>query len=62
MGKYVVYGTRYLDYSIEVEAGSKDEAREVALETPLTDWSDNSNKNLDIYDVLEGGHDENGYG
>jgi hypothetical protein len=58
MGKYVVYGTRYLDYSIEVEAGSKDEARDVALGMSLDDWDFNNRSGVDVYEITEGGYGE----
>lgn len=58
MGNYVVFGTVYHEYSLEIEAESKEEARMIAESTRLEEWSDNDVSGMDIYDVIEGGNDE----
>jgi hypothetical protein len=58
MGKYVVYGTVYLEYSVEVEADSKDNARDVAVEMSLDDWDMNNRSGIDVYEITEGGYDD----
>ena len=58
MGKYVVCGTVYLEYSVEVEADSKDNARDVAVEMSLDDWDMNNRSGIDVYEITEGGYDD----
>lgn len=51
MGRFVVSGTVYHEYSIIVEADTADEAREKAWEKPLFEWFDNGRSGVDIYEV-----------
>lgn len=58
MTKYLVRGTVYFDYIVEVEADDKDKARELAENIPLKDWYDDGGSGLDIYEVYEEDNDE----
>ena len=58
MGKFIVRGTIYIDYIVEVEADDKDKARELAESIPLESWSDDGGSGLDIYDVYEEDNDD----
>ena len=58
MGKFIVRGTVYLEYTVEVEADSKDNARDVAVEMSLDNWDMNNRSGIDVYEITEGGSDE----
>lgn len=58
MTKYVVLGTVYHEYSLEVEAESQEEARRIAESTRLDEWSDNDVSGMDIYDVVKEDDDD----
>lgn len=53
MGKFIVRGTVYHEYSVEVVADSKDDAREKAGFIPLSEWDNNGSSGLDIWDTEE---------
>ena len=58
MAVFIVRATIYTDYIVEVEADSKDEAREFAESIPMSQWSDDGGSGLDIYEVYEEDNDE----
>lgn len=51
MAKYMVFGTVYYEYSVEVEADDRESAREVAEGKPLSEWSFDDKSGLDVYEV-----------
>jgi hypothetical protein len=58
MGNYVARGTVYHEYTVEIEAESADEARQIAESMGLDEWSDDGVSGMDIYEVYEEGEDD----
>lgn len=58
MTKFIVRGTVYTDYLVEVEAADKDEARAIAETYQLIEWHSDGGSGLDIYDVYEEDSDD----
>lgn len=51
MGNYIVRGTVYHDYLIEVQAETPEQAKVLAQAEPLNAWSGDDVSGLDIYSV-----------
>ena len=53
MPKYIIYADITHNYSIEIEANDRTDAKELAANTSVEQWDNNDSGYVDIFDVVE---------